>query len=253
MISSQSLAALACGDSYGSYYEHEGLLGVTFDINKLPNKPLFPKITDDTKMATILYKHYMKNKAIDVEALTMEYKYWAIHHGNEDGIGIHTRAVLLNGAKNKDSQGNGALMRVIPFGVKLIKDGYSFEKAVELMNIDAAITHKNETIFMCNQLCLDVAINGLNMIYKDEYKGLLSRLHQGNTAWVIHTVYIVIETLKQELNFLDGFKYIVSQGGDTDTNCAVYGAVKGCQQDIVKEINLCDFLPTSGLQDVKQI
>ncbi|MBT5934607.1 MAG: hypothetical protein HOG88_04590 [Sulfurimonas sp.] len=48
-------------------------------------------------------------------------------------------------------------MRVIPFGVELVKDGYSFEAAVSLMNQDSAITHKNETIFMANRLALDIA------------------------------------------------------------------------------------------------
>lgn len=237
-----SLLALACGDSYGSHYECEGLMGITFDINKLPNKPLFPNITDDTKMATILYKHYPKCKTIDVDKLTMEYRNWAKQDGDKDGIGIHTKAVLLNNQMNKNSQGNGALMRVIPFGIQLLEDGYSFEEAVELMNIDASITHNNSTVFICNRLCLDISINGLEVLEKSQYKNLLSKLHYGYTAWVIHTVYIVIETLKKDFTFLDGFKYIVSKGGDTDTNCAVFGAIKGCGINIENEINIDYFL-----------
>ena len=34
------LLALACGDSYGSAYEYEGLSGIKFDIKKLPKKPI---------------------------------------------------------------------------------------------------------------------------------------------------------------------------------------------------------------------
>jgi ADP-ribosylglycohydrolase len=55
-----SLLALACGDSYGSHYEMEGLIGARFEVDKLPSKPLYPNITDDTKMATILLNHYLK-------------------------------------------------------------------------------------------------------------------------------------------------------------------------------------------------
>ena len=79
-------------------------------------------------------------------------------------------------------------------------------------------------------------------IDKSEYGSLLLRLHYGNTAWVIHTLFIVLETLKREYDFLDGFKYIVSQGGDTDTNCAIYGAIKEYRQNISDEIIVEEFL-----------
>jgi len=237
-----SLLALACGDSYGSCYERDGLVGVKFDVNILPDKPKIPIVTDDTKMATILLKHYKKYNGIDVEKLFLEYKYWARTEGYKDGIGIHTRAVLLEGKADKDSQGNGALMRVIPFGAELISDGYSFKEAVCLMNIDSAITHKNTSVFMANKLCLDITINGIEAVNKKEYQGLLSNLYSGDTAWVLHTLYIVIETLQKELNFLDGFKYIVSQGGDTDTNCAIYGAIKGGLDNISTELDILDFI-----------
>jgi len=221
----QSLLALACGDSYGSYFEMMGLQGAKFDIDKLPNKSVEVNITDDTKMATILLKHYIKHKIIHVEKLSDEYRVWARTDGREDGIGIHTYDVLIKNEKNKNSQGNGALMRNIPFGCELIKDGYSFEEAVSLMNQESAITHENETIFMSNRLALDLAINGLNALEKNEYKDILSQLKYGNTAWVIYSLHIVIETLKKDYSFIDGFKYIVSLGGDTDTNCAIYGAI----------------------------
>lgn len=237
-----SLLALACGDSYGSHYEYDGLVGCTFDIKKLPNIPVFPNITDDTKMAMILLRHYFQNRTIHTTSLFYEYQNWAIKDGDKDGIGMHTRAVLINRKKNKDSQGNGALMRVIPLGVQLIEDGYSFEESAELMNTDAAITHENETIFMANRISLDMAVNGIKVLEKEEYKDLLSKLHYGYTAWVVHTLFIVIETLKKGFDFLDGFKYIVSKGGDTDTNCAIYGAIKGCKSDIAQKIKISDFL-----------
>ena len=73
----QSLLALACGDSYGNYFEMMGLQGATFDIKKLSNKPVEVNITDDTKMATILFKHYIKHKTIHVEKLSEKYRVWA--------------------------------------------------------------------------------------------------------------------------------------------------------------------------------
>jgi len=238
-----SLLALACGDSYGSSYEMLGLQGETFDIKKLPNIPPKSSITDDTKMATILLKHYKKYKTIKYNILLNSYKEWAKKDGYADGIGIHTNLALNDDCHSKDSQGNGALMRNIPTGVEIIQDGYSFDEAVSMINQESALTHKNKTIFITNQLALDLAVNGLRVLSKPEYKDILSILKYGNTAWVVYSLYIVIQTLKKELSFIDGFKYIVSLGGDTDTNCAVYGAIKGCHEDIRESLNIYDFLP----------
>jgi len=251
MLVNQSLLSLACGDSYGSYFEMMGLLGTKFNLEKLPNKSVAPVITDDTKMATILLKHYAKHKTIYFEKLTEEYRVWARIEGKKDGIGIHTHAVLIKNKKNKDSQGNGALMRNIPFGCELIKDGFSFDDAVSLMNQESAITHKNETIFTCNKLALDLAINGIDILDKPDYIDILKKLKYGYTAWVIHSLYIVIEALKKECSFIDGFKYIVSVGGDTDTNCAIYGAIKGYKENIGNSLNVLDFLTKDMMKRLK--
>lgn len=241
----KSLLALACGDSYGSYFERVGLIGTTFDMKLLPEVPVETKITDDTKMANILLKHYLEHKTIKQTMLLNSYKKWASEEGQKDGIGIHTYQVLLKNKLNKNSEGNGALMRIIPFGVELINDGYSFEEAVSIMNKESSITHKNETIFMANRLSLDIAINGIEVIEKPIYENILSQLHSGYTAWVLHSLYIVIEALKMDLSFIDGFKYIVSNGGDTDTNCAIYGAIRGYREDVSDSIKISDFLTTN--------
>jgi len=238
----KSLLALACGDSYGSFYEYEGLCGSKFNIDTLPNKPLKPNITDDTKMSLLLLKHYHKYKTIKQDILLNEYRYWAKTDGDKDGIGIHTKEVLLYNKKDKNSQGNGALMRNIPFGVQLIDDGYSFEDALRLMCRDSSLTHENETVFLANRLMLDLAINGIKQLEKPIYKPLVLKFHRGYSAWIIHTLHIVTQTLIKKHDLLSGFKYIVSHGGDTDTNCAIFGAVYGYTKEIQKEISIKDFL-----------
>ena len=45
------------------------------------------------------------------------------------------------------------------------------------------------------------------------------------------------------LSFLDSFKYIVSVGGDTDTNCAIFGAIKGYTNNKEYELDTKDLLP----------
>ncbi|MDF1878417.1 ADP-ribosylglycohydrolase family protein [Sulfurimonas sp. SAG-AH-194-C20] len=238
----KSLIALACGDSYGSYFEMAGLMGTTFDAKLLPNKPVNVRITDDTKMANILLKHYLKYKKIKPKVLVGEYRHWANLYGARDGIGIHTSKVLNNQSSDKDSEGNGALMRNIPYALELIKDGYSFEETVIRMNEESALTHENKTIFMANRLALDLALHGISVLEKVIHKDILAKVMLGSTAWVLNTLYIVIQTLKKEFDYLDGFKYIVAAGGDTDTNCAIYAAIKSYKNDINKSIDIEEFL-----------
>lgn len=204
-------------------------------------------------MAMILLAHYKKYKEIKPNILTESYREWASKDGQLDGIGMHTYKVLVKKSTYKDSQGNGALMRVIPFGIELTRDGYSFEDAAKLMNKESALTHSNSTIFMANRLSLDIAINGIEVLSKPIYKDILAKLKIGDTAWVIHTLYLVIATLKQNLSFVEGFKYIVSYGGDTDTNCAIYGAIRGANEDVNDDLNILDFLPTDVIKQLESI
>lgn len=235
-----SLLTLACGDAYGNVYEMDGLFGKTFDKSRLPDEAEIKQYTDDTKMAMILWLHYSEYGTIVEEKLFEAYAKWAEEDGYADGIGIHTAAVLLRGETDKSSQGNGVLMRVLPFGLRLIEEGMAFENAVDLVNKDAALTHDNEIIRITNRFCLDIAVNGLSVLEKPEYSSLLSGLRQGYSAWVIYTLYDVLEVLKMDLDILDGFKELVSRGGDTDTNCAIYGAIRGYRDEF--ELDLDNYL-----------
>lgn len=230
-----SLICLACGDAYGCAFEMEGLRGSKWEIDELPDYARIKKVTDDTKMALILWEHYKTYGVGYQSKLKKAYQKWAREDGEIDGIGIHTASVLLHGKTDKDSQGNGALMRVIPYGLKLIEDGYSFDEAVSYMNQDSAITHKNDVIFYANKICLDIAMNGWKKAEQDtQHKRFIESCKHGYTAWVKHSLFAVFQALKHTDSLLDGYKFIVSMGGDTDTNCAIYGAIVGFRQDIDK-------------------
>ncbi len=246
--SKNALITLACGDAYGNAYEMEGLFGATFDKKTLPDVAKIKRYTDDTKMAIILWKHYSEYGTIMPETLLAAYVKWAKEEGAADGIGIHTAAVLLRGERNKDSQGNGALMRILPFGLRLVEEGLGFEDAVTLMEIDAALTHDNEVVHVANRLCLSIAMNGIEVMQQPRYKPLLASLKPGYSAWVIHTLYHLLDVLQMNLSVLDGFKELVSRGGDTDTNCAIYGAIRGYGKQL--EINVDDFLEPEEAEKV---
>ncbi len=146
-----ALLTLACGDAYGNVYEMEGLFGVKPNKSILPNEAKIKSYTDDTKMAMILWLHYSEYGTIVEERLFEAYAAWAEKDGYADGIGIHTAAVLLRGKTDKSSQGNGVLMRVLPFGLRCIEEGMPFEDTVALVNRDAALTHDNEVVQMSNR------------------------------------------------------------------------------------------------------
>ena len=115
------------------------------------------------------------------------------------------------------------------------------------MNIDSFLTHQNDVISQSNEISLDLALNGLSILKKSKYKTFISKLNLGNSAWVIHSLYIVIEALKQELNFLNGYKFITSFGGDTDTNCAIFSAIRSYKYDIKNELDIEKFVNINDL------
>jgi len=233
----KSLLTLACGDAYGNFYEMDGLFGETFDKSMLPDEAVIKEYTDDTKMAMILWEHYTRYGTIIEEALFKAYAKWAEEDGVADGIGIHTAGVLLRGKTDKSSQGNGALMRVIPFGLRLIEEGMAFNEVMYLVDRDAALTHDNDVVLMANRLCIDIAVNGLDVLEKAEYQTLLNSLKQGYSAWVIYTLYDLLDVLKMNLSIEEGFKELVSRGGDTDTNCAIYGAIRGYDKKLMLNLD----------------
>ena len=249
--SRNSIIALACGDAYGNEYEMKGLTGTTFSKDNLPSYALKKQFTDDTKMALILWEHYTEHGCINEKNLFRSYQDWALQDGQKDGIGIHTARVLLYAKTDKNSQGNGVLMRVLPFGLRLIDEGMSLDEAMELVRQDAQLTHDNEIVHLSNKICLDIACNGIDVLEKSEYQSLLSNLQKGHTAWLIHTLYDVIDVLNMDIGLLDGFKELVSRGGDTDTNCAIYGSIRGYREDI--DLNIDDFLDENSQQMLKYV
>jgi ADP-ribosylglycohydrolase len=90
---------------------------------------------------------------------------------------------------------------------------------------------------MANRLCIDIALNGLEVMDKSEYRELLTSLKPGYSAWVIHTLHDVLDVLKMDLSVHEGFKELVSRGGDTDTNCAIYGAICGYTNVLKVDLN----------------
>jgi len=54
-----------------------------------------------------------------------------------------------------------------------------------------------------------------------------------------------------ELSITEGFKELVSRGGDTDTNCAIYGAIRGYTETL--DLVLDDYLDDVSLGMLERV
>ena len=226
--SENSLYYLELGDIYGSPFEMRGIRGETFDLNELPLMPIgLP--TDDTKMAKIAYSFAQKcdkEKGIylDIKGIKEEYIKWAREYGDEDGIGVQTEYALLYNSINKESQGNGSLMRCIPYMLLLNEKGFNDEEIFEMMREETTLTHPNKEVIEMNEVFYKIAKNKVINLQNIN----VTKIKYGKTAWIYYTAFIVIEALNKDFErIIDGFRYITALGGDTDTNCAIYGAIRG--------------------------
>ncbi len=224
-----SLFALSIGDAYGEPFENRGLWGHTFDFDSLPKK-ITGKITDDSIMAALAYL-VTTESGMDIETLKKSYKKWAETDGAIHNIGIQTEDALLNGKLRKDGQGNGALMRTVPYALKLYEFGFSKEEIYDFIKMENAITHPNEEVSKLSFLFFNIALDGnLKPLYDPFFEDVVGKFEKGYTAWMYHSAFIVVETIKRKFDFINSLRYIVSQGGDTDTNCAIFGAIYGANR-----------------------
>lgn len=224
-------------------------------------------VTDDTRMAAALIKSmqdvdnnvlvYNKDKA------AMEYMKWC--NSEPFAIGRNTRSLFkgvktLNGYKKRyekrfleptsepPSESNGSLMRTYPLAL-LPKE--KIEKACEE---DTSLTNPNDVNHYCSLIynlllrrILEGKIKSLNIKFlkgylKDEkvpekvrkvIDQALSKKYRNirevGKGWVLHAFYISLYSYIHIKSIENMMKWIIDQEGDTDTNAAIAGALKGAQ------------------------
>ncbi|MEX1381988.1 ADP-ribosylglycohydrolase family protein [Lutibacter sp.] len=147
-------------------------------------------------------------------------------------IGHSTKTGLINNKINKDfySNGNGSLMRMLPFVFELY--GSNQEKIKEVVIKSSSITHVHEISI---NACMDYInyfhniINGLNkekslprhLIY------ILSKENFNTKGFVIGTLEAALHCFITTNNYTDSIKKAVSLGYDTDTIAAITGSLSG--------------------------
>jgi len=88
----------------------------------------------------------------------------------------------------------------------------------------SSVTHEDSKVHSVNDFFIDYILH--NSL--EEHSSLLEEILNscGNSGWVINTARIVYQALqKGPFDFTEALWGIVKQGGDTDTACAIYGAI----------------------------
>lgn len=203
--------------------------------------------TDDSEMALMLARMLVKERRYDAEEARKAYLFWLNSHPFDCG---GTVSAGLRGRPNRDSQANGALMRISPLGI--FCSSCDLEMTSELAQWDASLTHPHPICVQANALFAmsiaqlisrqkspletyeDIKCWAKDMnVEKPLMTAILDAAHTApanyiqQQGWVINAFQNAIWQLLNAPSLEEGIVDTVMHGGDTDTNAAVAGALLG--------------------------
>lgn len=213
----------------------------------------YGQVSDDSEMTIILYRHLKANNLkLNKNELVLEYLKWANHktcfamgrHMNNLFVGAHSIDDYEDRCKYIDPfmQSNGTIMRCSPLAI--IEDE---EEMMKLAEIECSITNPNPINITINKVYLKILRGCLthkdvNKILLDAYllcehdvikkafnEGLCLESRDINTCigWCVHPIYCVVYCLTNFKTYTEANNWVISQGGDADTNACIVGAVFG--------------------------
>jgi ADP-ribosyl-[dinitrogen reductase] hydrolase len=214
--------------------------GGTF--NTLAGQP-----TDDSEMALILARSIIERGGYDSKAARKAYTYWYESHPFDCGT---TTSSGLTGHPNHSSQANGAMMRISPLGIFGTNRG--LDEVARWAQDDAALTHPNPVCLQANALYAMAVAQAIRTgpKPKDLYNQVVSWARDmkvepplveaindaadsppkdftDHEGWVLIAFRNSVYQLLHAESLEKGVIQTVMQGGDTDTNAAVCGALLG--------------------------
>jgi ADP-ribosylglycohydrolase/fructose-1,6-bisphosphatase/inositol monophosphatase family enzyme len=202
--------------------------------------------TDDSELALMLARTLVREGRYDAGAVRSSYVHWYRSHPFDVGgtIGL----ALGQGRPNPDSQANGSLMRISPLGIA----GAGRPGAAAWARADSALTHPHP---VCQEACaafvtaLAVAIDGDGgpeaayaaavaeaasdtgqrsvQLALAEARHAPPRDYESRQGWVLIALQNAFYQLLHAASLEEGLVHTVGQGGDTDTNAAIAGALLG--------------------------
>lgn len=250
-----ALLGLFVGDALGGQYEfctkseienkHLPSLGQMRDGGSW--QKIAGQLTDDAEMAIALARSITQKGTYDVEHVKKSYLSWMKTNPMDCGETVMSG---LTGDVLESSESNGSLMRIAPLGIFGHK--YPKEKVAEWARMDASITHSNKVTFDANALfCMGIAVSIRQDIKPmDLYDKIVMWAMEMNAhdliinavklsknsppedyqtmqGWVIIAFQNALYQLLHTDTCTDGILSTIEQGGDTDTNAAICGALLG--------------------------
>ena len=205
------------------------------------------QLTDDTELALALADSILENEGWIREKAQASYRQWLesgpFDCGTTTWRGIHEE-------HDEESQTNGALMRVWPIGI--VCATARREQVEGWARGDATVTHPNSVCQQVNMLYAGAIARavGEGMTGKELYRWIVERTGEDDIdeqvrewtrerrpkrfapqmGWVKIAYTNALDHLEKESSVEQAVVQTVAQGGDTDTNACVVGALVGAIQ-----------------------
>ena len=196
--------------------------------------------TDDSEMALTLARSIVREGKFDARRVLDAYRQWITSRPVD--VGMTTERGLI-GASDPRSESNGSLMRVSPIGVWAAGDP---ALAARTGRDDSALTHPNDVcVEACAAYCAAIAagvggagreamVEAAAAHSKGPAREAVKRGAAGarpsdfftHPGWVVVSLQNAFFCL-MKMDFEEALVSTVGQGGDTDTNAAIAGALLG--------------------------
>jgi len=205
--------------------------------------------TDDTELALMLARSIVKEKKFDAKKVYESYRYWYNSKPFDCG---HATSQGMRGHPNKTTQSNGSLMRISPLGI--YGSRFELDTVADWAMQDSRLTHANIvcqkavaiyattiataiTTGLPNEELYDLALmrSRQELFYEPSVREALKKAADSlpNTfdsqqqGWVLiafqNAYYRLLHAKDTEQAIIE----TVGEGGDTDTNGAICGALVG--------------------------
>ncbi len=203
--------------------------------------------TDDSEMALLLARSLIDCGTYDAEAIFEQYQWWGESRPFDIG---NTISSALFGESNPESEANGAMMRISPIGIFGAKHG--LHQVARWAKEDAALTHPHPVCAQANALYAmaiahavrtgpspeELYASILSWMQMMETETKLAEIVHGATegppedyvrlqGWVLIAFHNALYQLLHAPNLEEGVVNTIMQGGDTDTNASICGALLG--------------------------
>lgn len=279
------LAGQFCGDAFGAQFEFMGadqilrLAGLGYremGDSKVWHTPA-GQITDDSEMAVALINSIIEGKGYFSDIAKKYYTKW--YKSNPFDIGGTTSQALGGyGEKNEASEANGGMMRISPLAVYhaqklMMADSFSPSELDADTVEDTAITHPNWVCKEAGILFVRALVLAILGYEKDRILNILEAYVKaiddskivnikeaiissrnikpqdipGKSGWVVLALHNAIYRLLHCESSEQAIRESAYMGGDTDTNCAIAGALVGAYYgfdsfpaDWISKVENCD-------------